>query len=215
MDADTTRHKGSHERIFKEFKAGKADVLIGTQMIATGVHFPSVTLVGILNVDLALHTGDFRASEHLFQLLVQVSGRAGRGQLPGEVLIQTLLPEHPLFSLVAKENYLEFYTQEIASRELFHYPPFTHLAKLTFSSPLADKTFDKACFYHALLMQNLPASYTFLPVIPDRILKVQGRYRYYFMIKGPSMGPLSRVLKKCFDKYPLTSSFQVLIEIDS
>ncbi|MBM3191348.1 MAG: primosomal protein N', partial [Chlamydiae bacterium] len=133
MDADTTKHKGSHQELFKQFRGGKADVLIGTQMIAKGFHFPSVTLVGVLNSDGALHTGDFRAAEHLFQLLVQVAGRAGRAELPGEVFIQTFMPHHKLFSFLSQEDYLGFYQEEIASRKLFDYPPFTHLAKLTFT----------------------------------------------------------------------------------
>lgn len=214
MDADTTRHKGSHQKLFKEFRSGKADVLIGTQMIAKGFHFPSVTLVGVLNSDHALHTGDVRASEHLFQLLVQVSGRAGRGELPGEVLIQTLMPEHKLFTYIAQENYLKFYQEELISRQLFLYPPFTHLAKVTFTGTLERKTCDIAELYRSRLLKVLPPVYTLLPVIPDRVAKIKGRYRYYFMAKGPSMGPLSKVLKKLFDTYPPATSIHYLIDID-
>jgi primosomal protein N' (replication factor Y) (superfamily II helicase) len=215
MDADTTRHKGSHQKLFKEFRSGKADVLIGTQMIAKGFHFPSVTLVGVLNSDHALHTGDFRAAEHLFQLLVQVAGRSGRGELPGEVFIQTLMPEHRLFQLIAEENYLKFYEEEILSRQLFAYPPFTHLAKLTFTGVSTDHTFDQATYYHSKLLSLLPPSYILLPVIPDKISKMKGRYRYYFMIKGPSLGPCAQIIKKLFYTHPLKGSIQALIDIDS
>ena len=105
MDADTTRHKGAHDRLFKQFLAGKADVLIGTQMIAKGLHFPSVTLVGVLNSDAALNIPDFRASEQTFQLIAQVAGRSGRSELPGEVIIQTQLPDHPIIIHASTENY--------------------------------------------------------------------------------------------------------------
>jgi primosomal protein N' (replication factor Y) len=214
MDADTTKHKGSHTRLFKEFRSGKADVLIGTQMIAKGFHFPSVTLVGVLNADHALHSGDFRASEHLFQLLVQVAGRSGRGELPGEVFIQTFLQDHKIFSYISKEDYQGFYEEEIASRQLFSYPPFVHLAKITFTGECPTKTLDKASFYHQELIKELPAVYTILPVIPDRVAKVKKRYRYYFMVKGPSMGVFSQKAKKLFEIYPLKGSIKALIDID-
>src|SRR5205085_8142455 len=103
MDRDTTRKKESHEEIFKQFKSHKADVLIGTQMIAKGLHFPSVTLVGVLHIDGSLSVPDFRASEYTFQLLTQVAGRSGRGELPGEVIIQTHLPEQETILLAADQ----------------------------------------------------------------------------------------------------------------
>ena len=109
MDADTTTRKGSHEMLFKKFRSGKADVLIGTQMIAKGLHFPLVTLVGILHADITLNIPDFRASESLFQLLTQAAGRSGRSDLPGEVFIQTFLPEQSTIALAAKQDYLTFF----------------------------------------------------------------------------------------------------------
>ena len=109
MDADTTRHKGSHDMLFKSFRSGKADVLIGTQMIAKGLHFPAVTFVGVLNSDSAMNLPDFRSSEWVFQLLTQVSGRAGRGEIPGEVIIQTCMPANPVLELAAQEDYPAFF----------------------------------------------------------------------------------------------------------
>ena len=135
LDADTTRHKGSHNLLFKQFRSGKADILIGTQMIAKGLHFPSVTLVGVLNADGSLNIPDFRAAENTFQLIVQVSGRSGRGALPGEVIIQTSLIDHEIIQLAAEQNYPGFYDQEIGVRKLFEYPPFTHLSNSPFSAP--------------------------------------------------------------------------------
>ncbi|MGH2613290.1 MAG: replication restart helicase PriA, partial [Rhabdochlamydiaceae bacterium] len=120
LDADTTKHRGSHDKVFKQFRAGKADVLIGTQMVAKGLHFPSVTLVGILNPDMSLHIPDFRASEHVFQLITQVAGRSGRSHLKGEVILQTTLPNHPLFLQAAQLNYPAFYQEEIHVRKAFN-----------------------------------------------------------------------------------------------
>ena len=108
MDKDTTQKKNSHEELFQQFRSHKADVLIGTQMIAKGFHFPGVTLVGVLNSDATLSIPDFRSPEHLFQILVQVAGRSGRSDLPGEVILQTFLPNHPIFRLAADQDYNTF-----------------------------------------------------------------------------------------------------------
>ena len=133
MDADTTRHKGSHQKLLRDFGTGKADVLVGTQMIAKGHHFPEVTLVGVLNSDASLNIPDFRASETVFQLITQVAGRSGRGNTSGEVIIQTSLPDNATIQYAARQDYAGFYTEEIAAREMFGYPPFKHMAKLLFS----------------------------------------------------------------------------------
>lgn len=185
VDADTTRHKGSHERLLRSFRSGKADVMVGTQMIAKGLHFPQVTLVGILNPDLALHIPDFRASEGLFQLLTQVAGRAGRGALPGEVIIQTYLPDHPLFDLAAKGDYAAFYRSEAASRELFGYPPYSHLIKLTFSSEDQRAAQREAERYRAALIPRLPQGAEALAVIPSGQARLKGEYRFQLLLKAP------------------------------
>lgn len=123
MDLDTTKGKYGYEKIIEQFRTQKADILIGTQMVAKGHDFPNVTLVGILAADLTLHIQDFRSSERTFQLLTQVSGRAGRGDLPGKVIVQTYDPEH--YSIVAAKNhdFLTFYNQEISIRKELDYPP--------------------------------------------------------------------------------------------
>lgn len=184
MDADTTKHKGSHDRIFKQFKSGKADILVGTQMIAKGLHFPSVTLVGVLNADLTLSIPDFRASESMFQLITQVAGRSGRGDLPGEVVIQTFLPDQSTLKHAANQNYFQFFEEESGIRRLFHYPPFTHLVKISFSGPELEKTKEEAEKARAFLIHNLPASFEFLPVIASGHAKIQDRYRFQFLIKS-------------------------------
>jgi primosomal protein N' (replication factor Y) (superfamily II helicase) len=183
VDADTTRHKGSHEKLLRQFRTGKADLLIGTQMIAKGLHFPQVTLVGVLNADISLHIPDFRSSERLFQLITQVAGRAGRGQLAGEVLIQTRMPENPTLLQAAAQDYDAFYASEIEVRRAFNYPPFSHLIKITVSgedAALAQKTAES--LHNAL---NLPDQ--ILPVVPCGYAKIKDRYRFQFLIRGTNV----------------------------
>ena len=127
MDFDTTRSKDGYEKILSAFANQEADILVGTQMIVKGHDFPDVTLVGILAADLSLHVSDFHGPERTFQLITQAAGRAGRGKLPGEVVIQTYSPEHYAIELAGKQDYGKYYQAEIAYRELLHYPPCGHM----------------------------------------------------------------------------------------
>ncbi len=190
MDADTTRHKGSHELLFKQFKAGKADVLIGTQMIAKGLHFPSVTLVAVLNADGSLQIPDFRGSENIFQLLTQVAGRSGRGSLAGEVIIQTHMPDHPIIALAKEQDYLGFYQTEIETRKLFGYPPFSHLVKLTLSGTEETATQQAALSIRNRLVEQLSSDFQIYPVVPSGHARVKTRFRFQFLIKGEKLGAL-------------------------
>ncbi len=139
MDMDTTSGKDGHEKILSAFANHEADILIGTQMIVKGHDFPSVTLVGILAADMSLYAGDYTAPERTFQLLTQAAGRAGRAQRPGEVVIQTYTPEHYSIQTAARQNYQEFYEEEIAYRALMDYPPYKAMLKIQFSSKKPDK----------------------------------------------------------------------------
>ena len=134
MDVDTTSRKGSHEKLLTAFQEGKADILLGTQMIAKGLDFPNITLVGVLSADTMLHLPDFRSSEKTFQLLTQVSGRAGRHELAGEVVIQTYSPEHYSIELAGQQDYDQFYQKEMMIRKIHRYPPFYYLALITVQS---------------------------------------------------------------------------------
>lgn len=190
MDRDTTSKKNSHEELFKQFRAHKADVLIGTQMIAKGFHFPSVTLVGILNTDAALSLPDFRSPEQVFQLITQVAGRAGRAQLPGEVIIQTFLPDHPVLHLAAAQDYPAFYKAVIEERRLFGYPPFCHLVKLLFSDPDPDTALRLAQAAHHQLRSLAP-----LPVVPAGHAKIKDQFRFQFLIKTMKVSQIADLLK--------------------
>ena len=213
MDADTTRHKGSHDLLLKSFRSGKADVLIGTQMIAKGLHFPAVTFVGVLNSDGALNLPDFRSSEWVFQLLTQVSGRAGRGELAGEVIIQTCMPDNPVLALAAKEDYPTFFQREIESRELFGYPPFTRLAKITFSGPNEQKVMAFAQQIQNALIDKLPPSYTIFPVIPSGYAKIKDQFRFKLLLKGARSQALSDAIRQTLEKYP-QRAIRTLVDID-
>ncbi len=208
MDRDTTLKKHSHEEMFKQFRAHKADVLIGTQMIAKGFHFPSVTLVGILNTDATLHIPDFRSVEQVFQLITQVAGRAGRAELLGEVIIQTFLPDHPTLKLAKAQDYEAFYRSEIEERERFGYPPFCHLVKLLFvdrdeatARKRAEASFQK--------LKNLPALIEVLPVMPAGHLKVKDQYHFQFIVKTPKLSllPLEDLLDAKIDVDPVSVYF--------
>src|SRR5205085_10418482 len=130
MDSDTMNRPGSHARVLNAFRDGQVHILLGTQMIAKGLDFPNVTLVGVVNADVGLHLPDFRAAERTFQLLAQVSGRAGRGPRGGRVLVQTFNPEHPSIALAATHDYNRFVAVEMAHRKAHKYPPYQRLVRL-------------------------------------------------------------------------------------
>jgi primosomal protein N' (replication factor Y) (superfamily II helicase) len=207
MDRDTTRTKQGHEELFKQFKSHKADVLIGTQMIAKGLHFPSVTLVGILNADLSLHLPDLRASEQTFQLLVQIAGRAGRADLPGEVILQTFSPNHPLLRLAARQDYLAFYQQECAERKLFHFPPFCRLVKLVFRGTDLDGTTETAQLFHRALVDHSPS-----PPLPPGHPKMNDLYRIQFLIKTTQMQTLTEQIASLRSLLP--KNITLLVDVD-
>ncbi|MES2122287.1 MAG: primosomal protein N', partial [Chlamydiota bacterium] len=210
LDADTTRHKGSHELFFKQFRAGKADVLIGTQMIAKGLHFPSVTLVGVLNADSSLQIPDFRASETVFQLLTQVAGRAGRGDLRGEVIIQTHMPDHAVIDFAKNQDYTGFFAQEIAFREMLNYPPFTHLVKIATSGKDKNALLAFTEMLRESLIKKLPPECELLPTVPCGHAKVKGEFRFQFLIKG-KLGPILPCLRAL---PPAPSQIRLQIDVD-
>ncbi len=213
MDADTTTKQGSHEAIFKKFRSGKADILVGTQMIAKGLHFPLVTLVGVLNADATLNIPDFRSSESLFQLITQVAGRAGRSDLPGEVFIQTYIPLQSTLQHAAKQDYLSFFQEESEMRQLFLYPPFIHFIKIFVSGTKEEKTKTIAEEARKYLINKLPASFIFLPVIPSGHAKVEDRYRFQFLIKTTKILSASPVLLALQSQFRQTD-IRLSIDID-
>ncbi len=214
LDADTTRHKGSHERIFKQFRTGKADVLIGTQMIAKGLHFPTVTLVGVLGVDGSLNIPDFRASENVFQLLTQVSGRSGRGELLGEVFIQTHLPNHSTILHAANQDFEKFYAEEIEARKMFGFPPFVHLVKFSFAGEEAKKCEQMAKEFQRQLIVSMPKEAEIHPVIPCGYAKIKGKYRYQCLLKIERIQRILPLLQKMRFENKNRGNVRLSIDVD-
>lgn len=214
IDADTTKHKGSHQKLLRDFACGKADVLVGTQMIAKGLHFPQVTLVGVLNSDTSLNIPDFRASETVFQLITQVAGRSGRGLLNGEVIIQTSMPDNTTILKASQQDYEGFFNEEIAIRKMFHYPPFCHLAKIVFSGKDSNQTMLYGEEFRKYLIAHLPATFELHPLIPAGHTRIKDLYRFQLLIKGPNMYPLSRAIEHLHQKKKLSNNVRMHIDIN-
>lgn len=195
MDADTTRTKDSYERILSAFSNKEADVLIGTQMIVKGHDFPGVTLVGILAADLSLNVGDYRSGERTFQLLTQAVGRAGRGVLPGEAVIQTYQPEHYAVTRAARQDYEGFYGEEILYREMMCYPPAAHMLAVQFFSREAQGGCRLAESFCSLTKRNFAhtGNMQIIGPAPAAIGKINDIFRYVFYVKCPEYGKLVQV----------------------
>ncbi|MED4401612.1 primosomal protein N' [Metabacillus fastidiosus] len=201
MDVDTTSRKGAHEKLLTEFGEGRADILLGTQMIAKGLDFPNVTLVGVLTADTMLNLPDFRASEKTFQLLTQVSGRAGRHELPGEVVIQTYTPEHYSVQLASQYDYNLFYEKEMLIRKQHSYPPFYYLSLVTISHPEVTKAASVTEQIVSFLRRELSTQTIILGPVASPIPRIKDRYRYQCMIKYKREKNLHAVLKKVIEHY--------------
>jgi len=218
MDSDSTSRKGSHERIFSAFRQGEADILIGTQMIAKGLDLPGITLVGVINADTTLHMPDFRAAERTFQLLTQVAGRTGRGELHGEVLVQTYCPEHYSITTASIHDCEGFYRSEMPVRRALGYPPYSHLARLLFThddeeelkkgAGLAKEILDKIVTEHDDLIDVLGPA-------PAPLSKIKGRFRWQLVVKGPRRGLLRDVIKESLEELQkLRPAFKPAINVD-
>ncbi|MGG4488877.1 primosomal protein N' [Metabacillus idriensis] len=201
MDVDTTGRKGSHEKLLTQFGNKEADILLGTQMIAKGLDFPDVTLVGVLTADTMLHLPDFRSSEKTFQLLTQVSGRAGRHELPGEVVIQSYSPEHYSIQLASHHDYDTFYQQEMLTRKQHAYPPFYYLALVTVSHPDLLKAVSVTEKIAKHLNQRLSDTVQILGPVASPIPRINDRYRYQCMIKYKREENLHASLKMIIEHY--------------
>lgn len=185
MDLDTTRKKGEHERIYNDFKEHRSDILIGTQMISKGMDFKGVTLVGIIAADTTLNFPDFRAAERTFQLLTQVSGRAGRGSQAGRVIVQTYDPEHYSIQLASRHDYIGFYKKEIELRKILKNPPFSDILYIVLTSE-SEELLINTCMKLGVEMQNIidVKRVEMLGPTPCSISKIKKNYRWHIMLKG-------------------------------
>ncbi|MCF6515100.1 primosomal protein N' [Lactobacillus sp. S2-2] len=183
MDVDTTRKKGSHEKLLNKFGNQEANILLGTQMIAKGLDFPNVTLVGVLNADTGLDLPDFRSSERTYQLLTQVSGRAGRAEKEGKVIIQTFNPDNYAIQLAKEQNYEKFFFEEMKRRHFSDYAPYFFSVRLSISSEQEDKAAKYAFKYHDYLSNHLSSDTIILGPTPRPIARMKNRYYYQIIIK--------------------------------
>ena len=214
MDIDTTSKKGEHERIIDAFGQGKYDILIGTQMIAKGLDFPKVTLVGVVSADSCLSTPDFRASENTFQLLSQVSGRAGRSNSKGEVIIQTYNPDHYSIILSKTHNYLAFYREEMKMRKLLKYSPYYYMVVVSISSKDYDLGFKESNKIGNYLKSNLNSETTVLGPSMASMFKVNNIYHYQIIIKYKKDDKLISTLKFIDEMYKKNNKIEVELDFN-
>lgn len=201
MDTDSTAGKNSHEKLLDSFAKGEYDIMIGTQMVAKGLNFPNVTLVGVVSVDQQLYNDDFRSLEKTFSLLTQVVGRSGRGELKGKAIIQTLTPENEIIRLAAKQDYDEFFKTEITLRKALVYPPYCDLCVIGFTGE--NETIVKAAARETLDLLKKYVGGEFkgekviaLGPMPARVAKVNGKYRHRLIIKCRNSARLRRMISK-------------------
>jgi primosomal protein N' (replication factor Y) len=222
MDLDTTARKGAYEKILTSFARGEADILLGTQMVAKGLDFPRVTLVGVINADTSLALPDFRSSERTFQLLTQVSGRAGRTEeLAGEVLIQTLQPQHPAIVQTITHDYESFYKEEIVLRKEIGYPPYSRLVLIEFRGK-REQSAREAAFAFSTLLPKSGSFYELLGPAEPTIKKLRNEYRWHILIKDsrtadPAGEKLRRQLTGALEMYQkryANAAVTVTVDVD-
>jgi len=217
MDVDTTTARGAHERLLAEFERGEADVLLGTQMIAKGLDFSRVTLVGVIAADTALRVPDFRAAERTFQLLVQVAGRAGRHDLPGQVIVQTFAPDHYAVTAAKHQDYNQFYRTELAARRVMGYPPFTEICKFLISHQLEAVARDHAERLYEDLARRFAAddeSVRLLPAVPATIARLRDQFRYQIIVVYKSFQAQRETLTQAYNQACAKAKQDVWVHID-
>jgi len=214
MDADSMTRRGAYRDTLLSFRAGKIDILVGTQMIAKGLHFPNVTLVGIINADLALHMPDFRAGERTFQLLTQVAGRAGRGETPGEVFVQTFTPFSPSIQFARHHDFAGYFQQELEFRERCDFPPFKHAVLVTVRSAHEARAKFSAETLVRRLKENIGSEFILGEAAPAPLEKLQGQFRFHILMRGAAIVRLSRLVRETLDKLPFPEDVTVAVDVD-
>jgi primosomal protein N' (replication factor Y) len=215
MDADVMQRREAFRETLSAFRVGKIDILVGTQMIAKGLHFPNVTLVGIVNADLSLHLPDFRAGERTFQLLTQVAGRAGRGDVEGEVFVQSFTPFSPSIQFARHHDFEGFWEQEIDFRRQWLYPPFNHLVLISVKSQHETRASFSTETLARRLKEVLPAGTTISEPAPAPLEKSHGFYRFQLMLRTKAVLKLSRQLRAVLDKLTFPEDVQVTVDVDA
>lgn len=218
MDRDTTRGKYSHYEIISKFERKEADILLGTQMITKGLDFPGVSLVGVINADIGFHIPDFRAGERLFQILVQVAGRAGRRQVPGKVIVQTHLPQHYCIRAALSHKVEDFFCEELKYRRELFYPPYSNLINLQFVGEDEGKiisTSEKiSTMLKGELLNNSKIKYEILPCTPSVIPRVKNRFRYNLLVKCKPKNEMLKIINLSLSKLKKAERDIVFPDVD-
>lgn len=222
MDADTTLAKDSYRKKLTSFSNGDYDIMLGTQMVAKGLDFEKVTLVGVLNADMAMHSADYKSYERAFSLLTQVVGRSGRGKNGGTAVIQTVQPDSDLIRLAAKQDYNSFYNDEILSRKLYIFPPYCEMAKLMFQSMDYELSKRGAAAFFELIVKRVKGNFNDLKLnilgpTADVVPKINKKYRHMLFLKFRNFKRLKQLLEECLEEYyssDIAKSTTVSIDID-
>ena len=220
MDADSTTQKDAHQKILDLFKTGETDILVGTQMIAKGLDFPNVTLVGVISADTALNLPDFRAGERAFSLLTQVAGRSGRSEAGGDVIIQTYMPDHYSIQAAQEHDYLRFYHEEIGYREALLYPPLSHAAIILFRGATEAEVIQAANDFLnqlELIKANHLPSVEIRGPVPAPLAKIQGKFRWHFLLRSQRVEDLRQLIRQAIEAAPptvKTKNIDLIVDID-
>ncbi len=216
MDSDTMRQPGSHEESLSRFRHGEVQILVGTQMIAKGLDFPNVTVVGVINADTALHLPDFRAAERTFQLVTQVAGRTGRGPKGGRVYVQTSNPDHVAIRSAERHDYQQFANAELPIREQFNYPPFGQMIRVIARGTSEAQTEQLIESVADLLRERLTGDNQFrlLGPAPAPIEKLRGKYRFHMMLQTADIAPLKEALRTAQTSIRAPDDVQWIIDVD-
>jgi primosomal protein N' (replication factor Y) len=216
LDLDSTRRRGQVQRVLTAMHKGKTDILVGTQMVAKGLDFPRVSLVGIINADGMLSLPDYRAGERTFQLLVQAAGRSGRSNIPGEVIIQTFQPDHAVINMAIRQDYLGFFTEEIRLRKSLDYPPFSRLLRIEISSPKESQARHTADVLRQLIEERIDSIEDDIHILgpaPCPVWKLRNRYRFQIVLKTSHRG-LLQSLGNYLLQYRWDPGVRVVLDMD-
>jgi primosomal protein N' (replication factor Y) len=216
LDRDTARHASVWQQLLGAFADGRIDILVGTQMVAKGHDFHRVTLVGVVSADSQLGLPDFRAAERTFHLLTQVSGRAGRGELPGQVLVETYHPEHYAIALAAQQDYFSFYEKELQFRRMMHYPPFAALASVLVRDARLENAVKWSREIERYFAGSTSSGVRVLGPAPAPISRLRKEFRFQFLLKAPKRSELGRLLRGALDHCTKKEIPQnaVLVDVD-
>ncbi|TVP99804.1 MAG: primosomal protein N' [Planctomycetaceae bacterium] len=219
MDSDTMRKPGSHQRVLSAFRSGQIKILLGTQMIAKGLDFPNVLLVGVINADSALHFPDFRAAERTFQLVTQVAGRTGRGNRGGQVIVQTFSPDHPAIVAASRHDYESFFAGEMVQRQKFNYPPLGSVARIILrgeSESLTEAFAESLRDHLQAAAESIAAEIRILGPAPPPIAKLRGKYRFHILLQSTDNAKLGETIRLAVAKLPppARDDLQFVVDID-